>query len=553
MNPPEPNSISSTCSRGGTVKQLYYYSDYPDVLIPEDVSLTQYIMPYLERHGDRVLLVDGLTSQEYTACDVKSAIEKFASALSKLGFQKGDVVAFILPNSPQYVMAFHGALLVGCVPTAVSIDFQLPEILKTIGTVSPKGLVTIATNDKIADIQRDIPSIQHTIVIGDVDVPPPNTLSYSKLLATSTGEYPRVTVNGRDEVAFLPFSSGTTGMPKGVELTHCNLIANVVQIQSIECTTYKYNDVVFGVLPYFHIYGMVFFFGIMLKVGVKSVIVPRFEPNSYLKLIQTHMVTISFIAPPVAIFFAKSPLIDNYDLSSLRTLFCGAAPCSDNVENAIKQRFNGQVILKQAYGLTEASPAIVVTPYSLIKSGASGKILPNIVLKIQDHVTKELKEAGQSGEICIKGPNVMKGYYKNPKATQELFDQDGFLHTGDIGRIDPDGYLYLEDRVKELIKYKGFQVPPAELEGVLLRHESILDCAVMGVPDEEAGELPIAFVVLRPNSTTTEEHIHEWFNPQVAYYKKLRGGIRFIEQVPKSAAGKILRKDLRTKYIQSAL
>ncbi|EFA76796.1 4-coumarate-CoA ligase [Heterostelium album PN500] len=523
----------------------YFYSTFPEISIP-DQSLTSYLLPYLQRHGKKTITIDGVTGREYSGLEIKSNIEKVASFLTKLGLKKGDVVGVILQNVPEYLMIFHGILLIGCVASTITGDYQIEEIKKTIGTVNPKLLITQSIfQDKIAGITKEIPSIQNVVVVGDVI---PNTIPFQTALDTPIN-YPNVKINSYEDLAVLPFSSGTTGLPKGVMLTHRNLLSNMLQIQAVESPTYTYNEVVIGVIPYFHIYGMIFFLCVCVKAGISSVSLPRFDALSFLKLIEKYKVTITFIAPPVAILFAKSPVVDKFDISSLRVLFSGAAPLSVSVENAIKQRFGGRIHIKQAYGLSEASPAIVITPYGANKPGTSGMLLPNQVLKIQDIATGEIKGAGELGEICVRGPNIMKGYFNNPKATAEMIDADRFLHTGDVGRIDKDGYLYIEDRVKELIKYKGFQVAPAELEGLLLKHEKISDVGVIGIADEVSGELPRAYVVKQANQQVTVEEIQTWLNGQIAHYKRLRGGIIFIDQIPRSSSGKILRRELKAKVL----
>eukprot|EP01133_Synstelium_polycarpum_P002614 gene2614-3005_t len=511
-------------------EKQYFISKYPDLHIPKDVGITEYIMPFLRRNSDSVIFIDGNNHREYTAGQMADSVDKFACQLSRMGYKKGDVVGILMHNVPEYFVAFHGALSL------------VEEAGKTLGTTNPRCLISQSLFvDKINEIKTVIPVIQDFIIVGD---PLPNTITYQSMLEND-GIYPRVKIDGFRETAILPFSSGTTGLPKGVMLTHYNMIANALQVQTIETTNFRADEVVLGITPYFHIYGMLFFMLLSPKIGAKAVTMARFEPELYLQLVQKYRVTTSYIAPPVAVMFAKHPLMDKYDVSSLRMLFSGSAPLSATVEKAIAERFNGKIQIKQAYGLTEASPAIFVQHSIFIKPGSSGMLLPNLTLKIVDLESGRLCKVGERGEICVRGPNVMKGYYNNEKATNEMIDQDDFLHTGDVGYVDADGCYYLEDRIKELIKYKGFQVPPAELEGILLQHPSIIDAAVIGIPDEDSGELPKAFVVLRPNHTLTETEVCEYLKPQVAYYKQLRGGVTFIEAIPKTASGKILRRDLR--------
>ncbi|EGG15061.1 4-coumarate-CoA ligase [Cavenderia fasciculata] len=532
----------------------YYYSRSPELAIPTNISVTQFVIEQMRKNGlSSKVLIDPTQNKEYTGAEMIYYIERVAKGLSMLGVKKGDRVGVILPNVPEYFIIFHGILIIGAIATTVSPDYNMEEVKKTIGMVDP--VVVISTHEalqKIGNLKKEIPSIKNIVTIGDES--DSNTISISKLI-DNDGSYPKVKINGLEDVAVLPFSSGTTGLPKGVELTHSNLIANAMQVQNAEFQFYlATKDAVMSVLPMYHIYGMVFFLIVCPSAGLKFVSLPKFNVDEFLRCIQDFKLTVSFIAPPVAVLLAKHPAVAKYDLSSLRMLFSGAAPLSSTIENAIRERFKGKVTMKQGYGLTEASPTIFLTVFNMTKTGSVGTLLPNQVIKIIDTTDPtKLLGIGEAGELCVKGPNVMKGYYKNPKATAEVIDQDGFLHTGDVGYIDEDGYCFITDRFKELIKYKGFQVPPAELEGTLLQHPLIIDCAVIGVPDETCGELPRAYVVIKPNSQISPSEIQQWLEPKVAHYKRLRGGVVLIDVIPKSAAGKILRKDLKSKFLSSKL
>jgi acyl-CoA synthetase (AMP-forming)/AMP-acid ligase II len=272
---------------------------------------------------------------------------------------------------------------------------------------------------------------------------------------------------------------------------------------------------------------------------------PKFELVDFLKLAQDHKATYLHIVPPIVLALAKHPLVLQYDLSSVRIIMSAAAPLSADLEHEIVARFP-KLKIKQAYGLSETSPGLSVSPSDNIKRGAAGLLLPNLEVKVIDPVSGDILDHHLDGELCFRGPNIMKGYLNNPTSTAATIDKEGFLHSGDIGHVDDECHLYIVDRVKELIKYKGFQVAPAELEGLLLKHPAVLDSAVIGIPDEEAGELPKAFVVLKPGQTVTAADISAFLDTQVAPHKKLRGGLEFVEKIPKSAAGKILRRELKT-------
>jgi len=538
-------------------KETHYSSKYPDVIIPE-VSAPELILKSLKSGPSRTIIVDGLSLREFSSHEIAQKIEKAGKGFANLGLKKGEIVGIILPNVPEYSIVYHGLGLVGGIASLINPEYTVDELSKTLSTVKPKFLIcTPAVFNKIKqDLSTIFPNVEKIVVISVPNVnsdevkalakenKPGLILSLLELL-DNDGDYPRVPIDPKKDVAVIPFSSGTTGLFKGVCLTHYNVIANTYQTQVIETSTYRKNDTLMGILPFFHIYGLMLFLMLMLKQQYRVVVLPKFEPVKFLQLIERFKVSISFVVPPVALMFAKSPLIDNYDLSSLRILFSGAAPLSDNVEKEIINRFKGNITIKQGYGMTEASPATMVNPYGGERSGSVGLLLPNQIAKIVSTDSGETLDIGARGEICVKGPNVMLGYYNNEKATADTIDKDGFLHTGDIGYVDEDGYYFVVDRVKELIKYKGFQIPPAELEALLLSHPAIADTCVVGIESGDAGEIPRAYVVLKPNQKVSDKELHEWVNKKVSNYKRFRGGIFFIPQIPKSATGKLLRKDLK--------
>jgi acyl-CoA synthetase (AMP-forming)/AMP-acid ligase II len=351
----------------------------------------------------------------------------------------------------------------------------------------------------------------------------------------------------------LPYSSGTTGNPKGVMLTHRNLVANVAQIRPLHGMVA--DDAVLAVLPFFHIYGMTVLLNAALHARARLVIMGSFDLGDFLGNIQNHKCTIAFIAPPVAVALAKHPLIDDYDLTSLNVVMSGAAPLDADLGHAVAERLGCRVV--QGYGMSELSPVSHITPFDAgaheMKATAPlssvGWTVSNAVSKIVDPETGDeidvpAEGLSETGELWFKGPNMMTGYLNNEKATQETIDADGWLHTGDLAKVDANGCVYIVDRLKELIKYKGYQVPPAELEAVLLSHPAIADAAVIGIRDAEGEEVPKAFVVKRSEADLTADEVMAFVADQVAPYKKVRE-VEFIDAIPKSASGKILRKDLR--------
>jgi acyl-CoA synthetase (AMP-forming)/AMP-acid ligase II len=346
-------------------------------------------------------------------------------------------------------------------------------------------------------------------------------------------------------VVALPYSSGTTGLPKGVMLTHRNLVANLQQCEGMrDFDGFGEDDVVMAVMPFFHIYGMVVILAITLARGGTLVTMPRFDLMEFLGLVQKHRATILPIVPPIVLGMVKHPGVAQFDLSSVRLIFSGAAPLGEDIARALSGKLRCPVL--QGYGMTEASPVTHLSPTrnAPVKPGFIGKVVPNTEVKIVDVATGAELGRRQEGELLIRGPQIMKGYLNRPQETANAIDREGWYHTGDVGYVDEEDWVYIVDRTKELIKDKGMQVAPAELEALLLTHPAVLDVAVVRKADEEAGEVPKAYVVLKPDAAgTTGESLMSWVASRVAPHKRIRH-VEFIDQIPKSASGKILRRVL---------
>ena len=388
-------------------------------------------------------------------------------------------------------------------------------------------------------------------LVGDAKHPTGLVKHFTSVLnLAGTSRFRRAKVDPDNDLAFLVYSSGTTGLPKGVMLSHRNIIANVLMNRASEKIDWK-EDSILAFLPFFHIYGLTVILHQSVYAGIRVVVMPKFDLEGWCKIVQDEKVTFSFVVPPVVLGLAKSPVVSKYDLSSLKMLNCGAAPLTRELVEQEYARL--KIPIKQGYGLSETSPTTHMQNWDAWDTsiGSVGWMLPNQTAKYMSPDEKEVAP-GEVGELWIKGPNVFKGYLNNPEGTRNCMTDDGFFKTGDVGFQDKEGNFYITDRVKELIKYKGFQVPPAELEGLLASHDKIADVAVLGIHREDlATEVPLAYIVPKPGvdaSPQLEKEIIEWLAARVANHKKLRGGIKFTDEIPKSASGKILRRMLKVKY-----
>ena len=509
-------------------------SRFADVEIPE-IPLHEFVFERAAAWADRPALVDGPTGRALTYADLQDLTRRTAAGLAARGLRRGGALCIYSPNLPEYAAVFFAVASLGAVNTTANPMYGAEELTRQLQDSRASFVVTIPI---LAERAREAAAATgaHVIVFGEA----PGCTSFSEIVAND-GVAPKVSVQPGDVIA-LPYSSGTTGLPKGVMLTHRNLVANLAQCDFIDDS--KPGDHTIGALPFFHIYGMVVVLCMLLRRGATVVTMPQFDLEMYLRLSQQYRVKAAYLVPPIALALAKHPLVDKYDLSSLKMINSGAAPMGPELERACEARLG--CFVKQGYGMTETSPVTHFTPNDRARSrpGSCGLLIPNTECRVVDLTTREDCADGESGEILIRGPQVMAGYLNRPDATAEAIDPDGWLHTGDVGFADADGFFFIVDRLKEFIKYKGYQVAPAELEAVLLTHPAVADVAVIPAADEEAGEIPKAFVVAR-REVGVEELI-AFVAAVVAPFKKVRA-IEFIEKIPKSASGKILRRELIAK------
>ena len=509
----------------------------PPVTIP-DVPLSTFILGDAAGRGDKPALIDGPTGRTLTYAQLANGVDRVAAGLAARGFERGDVFGILSPNLPEFPVAFHGVVRAGGVATTMNPLSAVDELAHQLEDSGARFLLTIPQLLETASEAADRAGVEEVFVFGDAEGATP----FAALLAPA-GDPPDLSdLDLPEALAALPYSSGTTGLPKGVMLTHRNLVANVAQFDALDDGSE--DDVLIGILPFFHIYGMTVIANAALRGGSTVVTMPRFDLEQFLQLIQDHKVTKGFVVPPILVALAKHPVVDRYDLSSLVRLTSGAAPLGEELAKAVADRLGCEV--RQGYGMTETSPVTHMVPASRTdwtKYGSVGPVIPGVEAKLIDVETGEEVGEGERGELCVRGENVMKGYFHNPEATAQTIDSDGWLHTGDVAVVDGEGDFTIVDRVKELIKYKGYQVPPAELEALLLSHDAIADAAVIPVPDEEAGEIPKAYVVRKPDHDLRADEVMAFTAERVAPYKKVRQ-VAFVDEIPKSASGKILRRVL---------
>jgi 4-coumarate--CoA ligase len=514
-----------------------FRSPLPDQDLP-DVPLTEFVLRHAHDGpgglADHPAMIDGPTGRIYTFSQLKDHIMRLAGGLTAKGFGEGATIGLMAPNVPEYAIIFHAVAIAGGTVTTINPTYGAEEVQFQLNDAGAELLITIPDFAETAKVASAGTSVTQIAVIGDA--PDDSVTPLAELYGEPMNQVP---IDINEKVVVLPYSSGTTGLPKGVMLTHHNLVANLAQSRPV--LDYGEGEVALAVLPFFHIYGMQVLMNGLLAEGVTVVTMPRFDMEQALSLIQEHNVTQVFAVPPIVLGLAKHPAVDNFDLSSLRKIFCGAAPLGGDLAEEAAARIGCPVV--QGYGMTELSPISHATAGSDAKPGSSGITVPNTECRLVDSDGEDQGVDGE-GELWVRGPQVMKGYLNNPEATAATIDSDGWLHTGDVARIDADGHTYIVDRVKELIKYKGFQVPPAELEALIVTHPAVADVAVIGVPDVEAGELPRAYVVLKPGAEASAEELQEFVAGHVATYKHIRQVV-FVDEIPKSASGKILRRFLR--------
>ncbi len=506
---------------------MIFTSPWPSLEPYAPISVPEMIEATVRRLPKKVALMTA-GGPSYTYGDFWEAVRGMAGALQSQSVAKGDMVALYSPNSVEYAVVLHGALLAGATVTTLNPLYREREVEHQLHDSGAKAVfVPEAAKPVVESVKAKLPKLERIHALESVWE-----------LARSGGEPKPVEIDPEHDIAVLPYSSGTTGLPKGVMLSHQNLTANIRQTMALGMT--GEDAVVLDFLPFYHIYGMMVLLNCGLVAGATQIILPRFDPEAAMGIIQEHRVTDLYVVPPVALAFVHHPRLAEFDLSSLRFLMSGAAPLPAEVGRQAAEKLG--CVVMQGYGMTESSPITNVNPLASPREGTVGPPVADTVEKVVSLETGELLPAGEIGELLVRGPQVMKGYWDNPEATRETLTDDGWLRTGDIASADADGYVRIHDRKKEMIKFKGYQIAPAELESLLMEHPGVRDAAVIPKADAEAGEVPKAFIVPREAGLDLTA-VLAFVAEKVAPYKKIRY-IEIVDAIPKNPSGKILRRQL---------
>ncbi|KAL4095220.1 hypothetical protein PRIC1_008597 [Phytophthora ramorum] len=498
---------------------MIFKSRHPTLPIPADAAIWNVVEQHARTMGDKAAFVCGLTDRTITYANLLRSAKKLCAGLAANGLKKGDVVILHSTNCIEYPVVFLALNRLGAICSPSSPQFTAQELAdqieaaKAVAVISHKKFVPEEGSCSLQTIENLIA----------MDLP-----------------FPSLPPIDPNQVVTLPFSSGTTGRPKGVELTARAMFAAGM----IPAYTVEKMDYLLGMLPFFHIMATLIFH-ISLYMGMSMVVLPGFRPATLLQTAEKYKIRRLHLAPPLIKFLARHPLVDKYDLSSTTQASSGGAPLGKELEQAVLKRLGVQVL--QSYGMTEFAGVGTHSSISCHREGSSGVLYPNVELKVKCLETDVDLPANEHGELLFRGPTLMKGYFNNPKATREAFTEDGFLRTGDIGYVDDDGFVFIVDRLKELIKYKGHQVAPAEVEDVVNSHPQVADSGCVRGHDPATGEeIPKVYVVLEEMSSLTADEVMEYVAGKVTGYKRVRE-VEFVDSIPKSLSGKTLRRILQMR------
>ncbi|KAK4648102.1 uncharacterized protein QC761_106962 [Podospora bellae-mahoneyi] len=545
-----------------------FKSTYPSINISENVDLWALLFsddsPYKrEFPPTKEILTCPVTGQSYTWSALRDAALAFGNGLvEKWQWKKGDVLAFYTPNSIDTPITTLGALYTGATISPSNPLYTPHELAFQLTDSNAKALITHPSclSTAIEAVNKSNLPLDRILLLGP-ERSHPQFQHYTSLFVSRTNPQPLVPISPKTDLAFLVYSSGTTGLPKGVPITHFNTLSNLLQASSTEGRQFPWEtSVQLAILPFFHIYGLTCCVLLSILSGWRLVILPRFDMLQVLKAIERYKVSFMYVPPPVILAFSQHPDVGKYDLSSLRVLHSGAAPLGRELIRKVWERV--KVPVKQGYGLSETNAVVCCQEIGdwERRMGSVGRLMPNMEGMLVGEDGREVAETGGEGELWLRGPNVFGGYWKK-EGQEGVFGVDdrggkGWFKTGDVVKVDGEGNFWVVERVKELIKYNGYPVPPAELEGILLTHPDVLDACVIGFEDKSlATEVPRAYVVVREGVgriPTKSQELVDHVTKQVAPHKKLRGGVHFVDQIPKSPSGKILRRIMRDQAKKDA-
>ncbi|XP_022913006.2 luciferin 4-monooxygenase-like [Onthophagus taurus] len=498
-----------------------------------------------KRDKNFIIFEDVETGETITVGELIENACQLSKRLTDFIGKSGNIIAVASENNVNYFTVVLAALFSGVPVALLDPNYTIYE-LRTILSITKPALVFCSLKQipKYTKVLVTYRSIRKLVVIDSKDDGKQfDSLRTFTERSTTISNFTIKDVNIKKETAFILFSSGTTGLPKGVMLSHFSINTTMVMAGDPTIKSPTKADITLGLLPIYHVYGL---FVVIMSIleDRKVVLLKKFEPQLFLKTIQNYKITRLAVVPPLVQFLLNNPLIEKYDLSSLQEIGSGASMLPEKSRTEAIKKFNLKYF-RVGYGLTESGLSVSSMPYNTPRPGSVGKLYPGISAVIKDLRTGKNLPPYSQGEICIKADSVMQGYYGNPQATKNSFTKDGWLKTGDLGYFDEDGYLYIVDRLKEVIKYKGFQIAPAELEAILLTHPKIQDAGVVGKPDDKAGELPTAFVIKKSGAKLTENEVKFYVAGFVKREKHLHGGVIFLDELPRMSSGKLKRKDLK--------
>ncbi|XP_055708156.1 uncharacterized protein LOC129804652 [Phlebotomus papatasi] len=510
-------------------------------------SLGEMCYYYLNKNRDKSRLIDGVTGRKFSFGAIKDKALHLAEFFRQVGIKEGDVIGICCENRIEFTITMHGAYFVGATIVPINYLFKDLEMIHIIQLTQPKIIFgSEFAIEKVFNTSKKFSFVEKVIQYGDT-VLIDGIRAFEDILKDK-----RYTIREEDYVypkkdlnrnAIIALSSGTTGLSKGVQITESNLMATLSILKGSTNIGVANDSISLSSTPWSQALGFI----TQIRCVVEDftvIFIPRFEERLFLNCIEKYKVTHPLINPHTILFLAKSPLVMEYDLSSLQILFCGGAPLSKELAENIKLRLPNLIGIRQGYGLSETF-LVIANVGTKTKPGSVGTVLKGTYCKVVDPATGKSLGPNEIGELYLKSLQTMKGYIGNDAATEEAFDPEGWLRTGDLGYYDEDEFFFIVDRIKEVIKYRALQVPPVELEALLLGHPKIADAGVTGIPNEADGEHPIAFVVKKPNEEITEQEIKDYIANLVIDIKRLRGGVRFVNSIPKNAMGKILRRELK--------